>query len=1338
MSDGTDRLNNDQGARTGDGTDRMDAGTARMGGSQGVGSTGGGAVLAPGQTIVINGRNCVVESIISHSSGEAIVYKITMDGKPYALKHYKPNTPLSDTAKKVLNKIKDNPKNRVVKIFDFGSLNGHDFEIMEYAEGGTLDQYLKNNGAVKDPNKLKSIVKMITEGLQQLHGEYRVIYQDLKPENIYFKDTGCSSLVLADFGISSVMEGYDEETEVTASITDLYAAPELARMGQQTQVMATPSVDYFALGITMLELWLGEKPFKGIKGTIRNNTIRKGEVDFPLDMPEDLKTIIQGLIKYKCEDRWGNKHVKKWLNGEHLTIDSDVSQKASAAYEPLKFSPNESASNPKELAALMAKYPDIGKTSLYDGIIKDRLQKAGDLMLYTEIQNITSQYAADKDAGLYTAILALDPDRPFVSRGGKTCRTGEDIADAITAESAYYMDDLKNPTANLYLYLAATEGSQGEDVAKEFHKYFQEYSPKHALAFVHLKLQQDGGITIGSKRYLSPEELALENDAAQIDLIKKAVTEKDSLLLVWLSDKYGDYFKSTEAFGNLSVPDQFFLLSALPFLSFEKIDGSSWESALIDLINNFPGRSDLFDAYVAQGLPLKGQILGSPVKKTPIDYVACNFDGLSGTHGSDTVLNLVRLLHKLGADVNEYSGDGFCPFMNALANDKLADLLLELGADGDFVSRAGKVCKRGDGEEIADALMAESAYYMKNLKNPTARLYLYLAATEGDVGKEVAKKFCNFFNLYSDSPKRALGLVYINLQQDGGITIGSKHYSSPDELKQETDSVQLDLIKRAVKEKDSLLLVWLTDCCGDDLESTEEFGKLKTPEQFFLLGLLPFLSYKELSGNAGEVALKDLIDNYPGRADLFEIYAARGLPLKGQILGSPVIKTPIDYVACNFNALSAKHGKDIIYTLIRLLCKLGADVDEYSSDDTCPLINAFNANDTDLMNLLLELGADDSLHRELIKQREEKERKEREEQERIAEEKRKEQERIEKERELKRKKAEAYKIKRRVFFISMLCLLIGYLCILWGTDIIYISWRANGFKVVQPLPLAFLCLAISLLYFIYCSLTENDDFFKKFTLFSGIGMILIQAITICIWNRHREVDVLFPFIKMAFINTLSALPGFMVFRWVYKNKKWKAIIFFVIATTLLGGFYAWSWHMNQIAEAARRNGYAITPGDTMKTIREKAAAPPKTSNNVNTPEQAPAPPKPNNNVNTQEQAALSFPRSGTWSLTGRDTENVTASIIINSGFGNNRFTGRILWKSGRNSGIQQSFTGNYDQKTRKVSMQSSVSSKKMVDGVRKYEAYLSGDDKDFVSGTFDSGVPAKPSPKGKWEAKWQE
>ena len=487
-------------------------------------------------------------------------------------------------------------------------------------------------------------------------------------------------------------------------------------MGNEIKVIVTPAIDYYALGITMFELWLGEKPFKGIKGNSLRNKIRNEEVDFPIDMPGDYATIIQGLIRSKPKKRWGNEQVIKWLKGEALTLESKSSQKASAAYDPLKFSNTESAVSPKELAALMEKYPDIGKTCLYDGIIKDWCKKAGDLDLYNKIQNITSQYAKDKDAGLYAAILSLDSEMPFKSRGGKICKTGEDIADAIMAESAYYMDDLKKPNANLYLYIEATEGSR--EVANTFYKCFKEYSsPKRALALVYLKLQSDGGITIGKKHYQSPEELKKEKNSAQIDLIKKAVTEKDSTLLVWLSDIYGDTLESTDAFNNLSTPEQFFLLGLMPFLSFKEFNGNTW--VLQELIDSYPGRADFFQTYATQGLPLTGQGCGD--KRTPIDYAVCNFSKLSKKHDEDTIRNMISLLCKLGANVNEYSGDGTCPLINAYnaKNNALVKLLLELGADenqyrlylyNQLVKAKGRASTENEYQNLAKEFLGMNGY----------------------------------------------------------------------------------------------------------------------------------------------------------------------------------------------------------------------------------------------------------------------------------------------------------------------------------------------------------------------------------------------------------------------------------------------------------------------------------------------------------------------------------------------------------------------------------------------------------------------------------------------------
>jgi uncharacterized protein YraI len=648
------------------------------GAAQAAGGTTSGVMLAPGQSIVLNGQDCTIESRIK-SSGEAVVYTIKINGKQYIFKHYHSNRPLNDTAKEVLTRIKNSPHDRIIKIIDFGKYNNQDYEIMEFAEGGTLDEYLRKN-AIHDDKKFKNIVKMINEGLQQLHGIYNFIWQDLKPENILFKDAKQAKIVLADFGISNIMETGQKRAQVVASLTDLYGAPELSPKSGHKHVIATPAVDYYSLGMTMFEMWLGGKPFHNIPAVQRDYLISEGSVDFPADMPDECKTLIQGFFKHRKE-RWGDEHIQLWLSGKPL---QQAAGKANLGYATEMFNDTESYSSPKELADLMAKYPNDGVKILYSGIAAKWFEKSGRGLRAEEIKEVAEAYVQDKKSGYYVAVYKIDPTRPWISKGGKACRNPDEIVQALTAESAYYMEDLKKPNAQLYLYLTAVEGAKGVEASEVFCKYFTEsgYSPRRALSLTCLRLQNNC-ITIGQKKYESPEELTQEDDPTQKDLIKKALMETDSLLLVWLSGIFQDKLPAANAFTQQPVAGQFFLLSLFPYLSFKEID-PNWQTnaskILLGFITDSPGRADLFEAYAAQGLPLNDKFNLNIVRaQTPINYIVDNFYGLSRKHGEDTIVNLIRLLVKLGANPKA-SADSLLMAVKT-SNVSLVKLMLDLGTD---------------------------------------------------------------------------------------------------------------------------------------------------------------------------------------------------------------------------------------------------------------------------------------------------------------------------------------------------------------------------------------------------------------------------------------------------------------------------------------------------------------------------------------------------------------------------------------------------------------------------------------------------------------------------------
>ena len=130
--------------------------------------------------------------------------------------------------------------------------------VMDYIEGRTLKAML-DDGAMTQEETVDIALQMC-EALEYLHNlTPRVIYRDMKPDNIMQKPDG--TCVLIDFGISrEYKEGNEQKTQDTTCLgTKGYAPPEQYGGGNgQTD----PRSDIFALGATMYHLVTGKDPSK--------------------------------------------------------------------------------------------------------------------------------------------------------------------------------------------------------------------------------------------------------------------------------------------------------------------------------------------------------------------------------------------------------------------------------------------------------------------------------------------------------------------------------------------------------------------------------------------------------------------------------------------------------------------------------------------------------------------------------------------------------------------------------------------------------------------------------------------------------------------------------------------------------------------------------------------------------------------------------------------------------------------------------------------------------------------------------------------------------------------
>ena len=140
----------------------------------------------------------------------------------------------------------------IVKLFNHGEADGHQFIAMEYVEGGNLrDVINKANGAVVA--NAAEVVCSIAEALTYLH-QNGIVHRDLKAENVLLGETGC--IKVTDFGLASRVDDIGSLTisgQVLGSMD--YLAPE-----QRHQLPVDERGDQYSLAVLSYELLTGEKP----------------------------------------------------------------------------------------------------------------------------------------------------------------------------------------------------------------------------------------------------------------------------------------------------------------------------------------------------------------------------------------------------------------------------------------------------------------------------------------------------------------------------------------------------------------------------------------------------------------------------------------------------------------------------------------------------------------------------------------------------------------------------------------------------------------------------------------------------------------------------------------------------------------------------------------------------------------------------------------------------------------------------------------------------------------------------------------------------------------------
>lgn len=124
---------------------------------------------------------------------------------------------------------------------------GNLFMPMEFVQGKTIEQYVHQNGPMRE-NEAVEIMKKILDAMQYVH-DHGCIHRDIKPSNIMIRDNG--EICIIDFGIAKDSEvGASGKTVGKIIGTDGYMSPEQANglnIDIRTDIYSLGCVLYFIL-----------------------------------------------------------------------------------------------------------------------------------------------------------------------------------------------------------------------------------------------------------------------------------------------------------------------------------------------------------------------------------------------------------------------------------------------------------------------------------------------------------------------------------------------------------------------------------------------------------------------------------------------------------------------------------------------------------------------------------------------------------------------------------------------------------------------------------------------------------------------------------------------------------------------------------------------------------------------------------------------------------------------------------------------------------------------------------------------------------------------------------
>lgn len=192
----------------------------------------------------------------------------------------------------------------ILTVLDAGEIDGRQYIVTEYVDGGTLRQWLAAPHGWRETIELLSGV---ADALATAH-QAGILHRDIKPENILITRSGYAKL--ADFGLAKLCElAAPEDAATVADMrtragvivgTAAYMSPEQA-IGRRLDQRG----DMFSFGTVLYEALAGHRPFAGAsQPDVLDAILRATPQPLPDSVPASLRSVVTKALEKEPANRY--------------------------------------------------------------------------------------------------------------------------------------------------------------------------------------------------------------------------------------------------------------------------------------------------------------------------------------------------------------------------------------------------------------------------------------------------------------------------------------------------------------------------------------------------------------------------------------------------------------------------------------------------------------------------------------------------------------------------------------------------------------------------------------------------------------------------------------------------------------------------------------------------------------------------------------------------------------------------------------------------------------------------------------------------------------------------